>query len=143
MNTPTNDTREAAEREWALQERALGAERAGLPVEGDARSQRYRAVARALREPIVPQLPVDFAKQVAQRALWADGKLFDASFERWFGMGLFVLLALASLWHLDDIVAALAATPSGRVLGNSWVLAAAACVGVSVGMQWWLRGKLR
>ena len=143
MNTPDDDKRQAAEREWALQERALDAERAGAPAGGDARAQRYRAVARALREPIVPQLPADFAKQVAQRARWREGVQFDGRFERLLGIALFAAFAVAALYHIGPIIAALAASPGGRVLTNEWVLAMLACLAVSGGMQWWLRRRLR
>jgi hypothetical protein len=59
---------DAVEREWALQERALQAERLSLDARGDEALMRYRAVARALRQAPQESLPTDFAKQVAAQA---------------------------------------------------------------------------
>ncbi|GLQ94670.1 hypothetical protein [Dyella acidisoli] len=56
------------EREWALQERAVRAERLGLDASDDQALQRYRLVARALRQPLDENLPADFASKVALEA---------------------------------------------------------------------------
>ena len=56
------------EREWALQERARRAERLGLDASDDQAMQRYRLVARALRQPQDENLPPDFASRVAMEA---------------------------------------------------------------------------
>jgi anti-sigma factor RsiW len=74
------------EREWALQEQALRAERLKLDPAADAKLQRYRTVVQALREPLDATLPDDFAAQVARKArqpaastmrleLWTSGIL--------------------------------------------------------------------
>lgn len=58
----------AEEREWLAQERAMRRERLHLdPAGDDARSQRYRLLARALRTPLPDILPPDFAQQVSAR----------------------------------------------------------------------------
>ena len=130
---------ERREREWALQERAFDAERHGEPADGEARLQRYRAVARALREPIVPALPMDFARIVARRAR-ADAEL-AGRLELRIAVAMIALLGLVGLfWLTRDGGAALAAVP---VVTNSWVLALVACVGTSALVQWWSGGDAR
>lgn len=59
---------EAEEREWALQERAVQAERLSLDARGDEALMRYRAVTRALRQAPHETLPADFAQRVAAQA---------------------------------------------------------------------------
>jgi hypothetical protein len=59
---------EAEEREWALQERAIHAERLSLDSHDDEALMRYRVVARALRQTPQEALPDDFAKRVAAQA---------------------------------------------------------------------------
>lgn len=57
---------DASEREWLAQERAMRRERLQLdPAGDDARGQRYRLLARALREPLPAALPADFAQRMA------------------------------------------------------------------------------
>ena len=56
------------EREWALQERAVRAERLGLDANDEQALQRYRLVARALRRPLDENLPPEFASKVATEA---------------------------------------------------------------------------
>jgi anti-sigma factor RsiW len=56
------------EREWALQEQAVRAERLGLDDRYDAKLQRYRAIAHALQQPLDEDLPVDFAHEIAREA---------------------------------------------------------------------------
>jgi hypothetical protein len=129
----TESREDELEREWALQERALDAERRGEAPGGDARLQRYRAVARALREPVVPSLPMDFARVVARRA--REDAARAGRFEQRFAVALVALLGGAGLFFLlRDGGAALASVP---VATNAWVLALAACVGVSTLAQWW------
>ena len=129
---------ERREREWALQERAFDAERQGEATEGDARLQRYRAVARALREPIVPALPRDFARRVAVRA--SDEAARAGQVEQRFAIGLIALLGMVGLfWLARGGGAALASLP---VVTNAWVLALGACVGTSALMQWWGAGRV-
>ena len=73
MNQHTDDhilpfDNDASEREWLAQERAMRRERLRLdPAGDDARGQRYRLLARALREPLPEALPADFAQRMAAR----------------------------------------------------------------------------
>jgi hypothetical protein len=55
------------ERDARAQAEAVRAEHAGLPAGGDARVDRYRLIVRALREPVLPELPAGFAARVAAR----------------------------------------------------------------------------
>ncbi|WP_158880403.1 hypothetical protein [Rhodanobacter sp. L36] len=56
----------AREREWLAQETAMRRERLHLdPHHDDARTQRYRMLARALRQAPEENLPPDFARQLA------------------------------------------------------------------------------
>lgn len=65
---PPSPHDDSTEREWALQERALRAERLGLDDSADQALRRYRVVARALRQPLDENLPADFASKVAMQA---------------------------------------------------------------------------
>lgn len=132
---PEDDKRD---REWALQERAFEAERGGEAAGGDARLQRYRAVARALREPVVPALPMDFARVVARRA--REDAALAGRFEQRVAVALVALLGMVGLfWLVRDGGAALSALPLAT---NAWVLALGACVGTSALAQWWSAGRV-
>jgi anti-sigma factor RsiW len=137
MNPSNRDDKAA--REWALQEDAFDAERRGDVPDDDARLARYRAVARALREPMTPMLPPDFAQQMARRV--RNDEALAGSFEQRGAIAMIVLLALSGLVYLgaEGIAAAFAAMPGMRVIGNSWVMAFAACVAVSFATQRWAR----
>lgn len=65
---PPSPHDDSTEREWALQERAVRAERLGLDDSDDQAMRRYRVVARALRQPLDENLPADFASKVAMQA---------------------------------------------------------------------------
>lgn len=100
MNTDDLD------RELSAQAEAERAERAQSAASGDPRVDRYRLVVRALRRPLPPQLPADFAARVAAVAAKAER---EDGFEDWlvvllmFGLGLgalfFVVPALAGFMH--------------------------------------------
>jgi hypothetical protein len=62
---PPSPHDERMEREWALQERAVRAERLGLDDSDDQALRRYRAVAQVLRQPLDENLPPDFASKMA------------------------------------------------------------------------------
>ena len=65
----------AQEREWQAQEDAMRRERLQLdPAGDDARSRRYRLLARALREPLPDALPADFARRMAARVAAAPAR---------------------------------------------------------------------
>ncbi len=60
-----------------LQDQAERAEREGLAAGRDPRVDRYRLIVRALRQPLEPQLPADFAARVARLAMRRDGDGFE------------------------------------------------------------------
>ena len=65
---PPSPHDDSMEREWALQEQAVRAERLGLDNSDDEALRRYRAVAQALQQPLDENLPLDFASAVAREA---------------------------------------------------------------------------
>ena len=65
---PPSPHDDSMEREWALQEQAVRAERLALDTSEDEALRRYRAVAQALRRPLDDDLPLDFASAVAREA---------------------------------------------------------------------------
>lgn len=110
----------AMEREWALQEQAVQAERLGLDAR-DARVQRYRTVARALRQPLDENLPPDFASRVAREA----GRRTTDS------MRLELYLSWALLGMLATVLLGLAVRYSILLQGwlsNPWLVALAICL---------------
>lgn len=128
--------RDRIESEWALQERAVDEERRGLPSAGEqARLLRYRQLSRALRQPLEPALPADFARRVAQRveAEAAAAEARDRRFERGligvlvalFGLAIGTMIAIIGTGWLQTL------TPVVRLLANPWLFALLACVGVS------------
>lgn len=144
MNHETDDIPRfddpAREREWLAQENAMRREGLGLDSTGDdARSQRYRALARALRTESPVVLPADFAEQVsALAAQRAQPRMPAMALERMLTLALAAVLLLAAVvvtfiygaswWPAFE---ALRPAPSAA----QWWLALAACVGVS-----WLLG---
>ena len=83
--------RDIDEREWQAQERALQAERLHLG-DTDPRLASYRAIARALRQPLPHGLPADFARQLAARLGRAP---LDTRVEQTLLRALLTLLALS------------------------------------------------
>ena len=78
-----NDShQQARDRDMRLQAEADRAEREALAPGGDPRVDRYRLVVRALRRPLQPQLPADFAARVAAMASRTCAKACDG-FEDW------------------------------------------------------------
>jgi hypothetical protein len=65
---PPSSPDDRMEREWMLQESAMRAERLGLDESSDQALQQYRAVARALRQPLDKNLPPDFASRISMEA---------------------------------------------------------------------------
>lgn len=134
--------RASIEREWELQERALNEERRGLPSAGeDARLLRYRQLSRALRRPLEPALPADFASRLAQR-IETDAAAADAR-ERRFEQGMIgVLIALFGL-AIGAAISLIGTgwlqtlAPYARPLANPWLFALLACVGVSRLFEGW------
>jgi hypothetical protein len=95
---------EDADREWALQEQALRAERLGLDPSKHADLQRYRAVMHALQQPMDENLPSDFAVQMTahmRRTIASDTRL--------------------ELWLSGALLGMLAAMLIGLVVQNGYV----------------------
>lgn len=130
----------ALEREWQAQESAMRRERLQLdPAGDDARSRRYRLIARSLRQPPAESLPADFAQQLAQRVGAAPmATPAGTSFESRLTLVLASTLVIAAVavvaiygqaW-LPSFAELLPKPPATR-----WLLALAGCVGGS-----WLLG---
>ena len=121
------------DREWQAQERALQEERLHL-ASGDPRLVPYRAVARALRQPLPHGLPADFARALAARLGRAP---LDTRVEQGLVRGLVTLFALsgavvAALYGQSWVPAILAVVPaSSSPNAMHWLLAVVACVGMS------------
>ena len=116
-----------SEREWLRQEHAMRRERLHLdPAGDDARSRRYRLLARALRTPPPEALPADFAQRMsALVSAPAQGRTPAMRLEN-------VLTAtLASVL----VLAAVAAT---IIYGAAWWPSFQALLPAPAAMQWWL-----
>ena len=126
------------EREWQAQERALLAERNGTAIgDDDALAAPYRAVSRALRQPPMEAIPLDFAASVARQAVAARAA-GDERFERVLTQALIALLGLSAgvvsvLYGPQWLHAIGSAVPSGA---GPWVGVLAACAGMH-----WLLGR--
>lgn len=124
------------EREWQAQERALQEERLHLGG-GDPRLGAYRAIARALRQPLPHGLPADFARQLAMRLGRAP---LDTRVEQGLLRGLVTLFGLsgavvAAIYGQAWVPAILAVLPASSPNAMHWLLAVAACVGMSWGFD--------
>lgn len=139
----------AHEREWLAQERALQSERLGLdPSNGDERVRRYRVLARALREPMPPALPEDFAQRMAARvaAMPVRGGADDSRVEFALMGALGATLVVAASVVVADYGSAWLPAfrqllPAARSPGANWVLALGACLGVSWLLGLWQKPK--
>ena len=135
----------AREREWLAQEAAARRERLGLdPAGDDARTRQYRRLARALREPLDATLPADFAQRVAALAPAHSAHAADARFERslTIALGLALLLAasvVTALYGSAWLPAMATILPALHPLADRWLLAFAACIGVSCLLGPWQR----
>lgn len=110
----------AMEREWALQERAARAERLGLDARDDAKLQRYRAVARALRRPLDEELSPDFASQVAKEvARQATDTMRLELYLSWALLGTLAAALLGLVVRYSSLLQAW--------LSNPWLVALAVC----------------
>jgi hypothetical protein len=137
----------AQEREWLAQEQAMRRERLQLdPAGDDARSRRYRLLARTLREPLPDALPADFARQVAARVapLPARQGVSARSLESVLTLVLGIALGVAavaaaviygSAW-LPSFVMLL---PHPQTSAIHWLLALAGCLGASWLLGHWQR----
>jgi hypothetical protein len=124
------------EREWALQEQALRAERLGLDRAADVDMQRYRTIARALKEPLDVQLPADFATKTARRAMQRNAS--GTSLELWMSYTLFgVLGAMMVVWVF--FYSPMWLQPQQWAmpihdLANPWLLALIVCVALTAAL---------
>lgn len=134
----------AHEREWLAQERAMRRERLQLdPAGDDARSRRYRLLARALREPLPEALPADFARQMAARVTAAParpvtpGGRFESALLLSLGGALILAAGIVTTTHgqawLQPFAELLPAFPASTL---DWLLALGGCLAAS-----WLLGR--
>lgn len=128
------------EREWLLQEHAMRRERLHLdPAGDDARSQRYRTLARALRTASPHALPEDFAQQMsALVSAPAPRQVPAMRFENVLATVLGGVLVLAAV--VATIIYGAAWWPQFKTLlptpaATQWWLTLLGCVGLS-----WLLG---
>jgi hypothetical protein len=127
---PRSPQDEAAEREWALQEQAVQAERLHLDPTDNASVLRYRAIARTLRQPLDENLPADFAQHVATLA--SRRAAIEMRFELYvsctlLGVLMAMLVTLVTLYGGAWLQLAQSSLPV-HALMNPWLLALAACI---------------
>ena len=134
----------AQEHEWLAQENATRRERLQLdPAGDDARSRRYRLLARTLREPLPDALPADFARQVAARIAPAPTRraASEGSLESMLTLALGIVLvaaatAVAAIYGSTWLPSFVTLLPSPHSAATRWLLALAGCLGAS-----WLIGQ--
>ncbi|ODT96079.1 MAG: hypothetical protein ABS82_06100 [Rhodanobacter sp. SCN 67-45] len=132
----------AQEREWLAQENAMRRERLQLDSTGDdARSRRYRLLARTLREPLPDALPADFARQLAARV--AAGPA-GRSVESLLALALAIALAVAAgavvaIYGGTWLPSFAALLPAPHAPATHWLLALGGCLGASWLLGLWQR----
>lgn len=134
----------AQEHEWLAQENATRRERLQLdPAGDDARSRRYRLLARTLREPLPDALPADFARQVAARIAPAPTRraASEGSLESMLTLALGIVLvaaatAVAAIYGSTWLPSFVTLLPTPHSAATRWLLALAGCLGAS-----WLIGQ--
>jgi hypothetical protein len=136
------ESHELDEREWALQENARRAEGDGAAPDRGAAVNRYRLVARALREPPLAPIPRGFAAAVAASAVAPVAP--SDRLEAWLQHALLGLLAIVAAGAVaavgGPVLVTLAA--AGRA-GVGWGVAAGACVAASFALDLLTRRKTR
>ncbi|HTD29510.1 MAG TPA: hypothetical protein VK660_09000 [Xanthomonadaceae bacterium] len=121
MNSNDHDMRRQAEAERA--------EREGLAPGLDPDVDRYRLIVRALRQPLEPQLPADFAVRVAQVAMRRNSNRFEDVLVSLLlaGMGIVALLfVVPALAKAVQTMASMTLPP----LPWHMVVMAAICIGI-------------
>ena len=137
----------AHEREWLAQERAMRRERLQLdPAGDDARGRRYRAVARALREPLAGALPADFAQRMAGLVAAAQvrrapsGTRFEFALTLVLGATLTLAAAVVTAIYGSAWLPSFSAIlPAPHAPASGWLLALAGCLGASWLLGLWQR----
>lgn len=136
---------DASTREWLAQEQAMRRERLHLDTLGDdARTLRYRLLARALRQPPGNSLPHDFAERMAAKvgARPTPRRAVDTRLE-W---GLMIALAstfviaagvVTKLYGSAWLTPLTALLPAPDPAALHWLLVLAGCLALS-----WLLGRL-
>lgn len=122
MNIPRS------EHEVRLQALAEQAEREGTAASGDPQLDRYRLVARALRQPLVHDLPADFTARVLARIAQAEER---AGFEDAATIVLLLAMAVAGLVVAAPFFGSMAAQFHFALPALPWaqLLAPALCIG--------------
>ncbi|MFZ5635643.1 MAG: hypothetical protein ACOY82_03555 [Pseudomonadota bacterium] len=142
--------RDPIAREWALQEAARLARRAGDAPAGAARALRYRLIADALDAPPEAALPSHFAHAQAQRieAIVAERRRADARFVRrlklGFALGYGGCVAAAAYAYRDALIAALQMPDVRAVVEAPWwpiLIACAAWVAIAHARPWSRRAR--
>ncbi|MFC3650591.1 hypothetical protein ACFONN_03495 [Dyella humi] len=119
---PPSPHDDSMEREWALQEQAVRAERLGLDASRDAELQRYRVVARALRQPLDEDLPLNFAREVAREARRrAAGDMRLELYLSWTLLGVLVAMLIGVMLRYGSALGQL----THIALSQPWLLALA------------------
>ena len=126
----------AHEREWLAQESAMRRERLQLdPRNDDARTQRYRMLARSLRQPPEDGLPADFAQQMARQLGPVRARRFDAPFESSLIIVLCLVMLTGSMVFLAPYSAqwwhSLVTLSRSGTSSMSMLLAFAACIALT------------
>lgn len=120
---PPSPHDDSMEREWALQEQAVRAERLALDTSEDEALRRYRAVAQALRQPLDDDLPLDFASAVAREARRrAAGDMRLELYLSWTLLGVLVAMLIGVTVRYGSALAQFAHI----TLSQPWLLALAA-----------------
>jgi len=120
---PPSPHDDSMEREWALQEQAVRAERLALDTSEDEALRRYRAVAQALRQPLDDDLPLDFASAVAREARRrAAGDMRLELYLSWTLLGVLVAMLIGVTLRYGSALAQFAHI----TLSQPWLLALAA-----------------
>jgi hypothetical protein len=135
MNHDLRFSRAEDEREWAVQERALAEERAGIaPAAGEPALRSYRLLAHVLTQPLPVQLPADFARRVARRstvpARAVDTRL-EAALLAWLVTAMALAALAAVLRYGGAWLPAFDPGALGRWLAQPWLWTLAACLGLS------------
>jgi hypothetical protein len=118
------------DREARAQAEAERAERTNATAGGDPRVDRYRLIVRALRQPLQPQLPADFAARVVAAAAGAEQ---GDGFEDWLVVLLMLGLGLGALFFVVPALAVFVhSMVSIRLPAMPWhqLTIALACIGV-------------